>query len=91
MLYGFLLSDKYDMELNVGMLSYLNDNGSQMISTSPEDRNALIQGRNLLSGYIVNGDLPPILQNTSVCSRCYMSDSCMVLHKVIIIITLGDR
>jgi DNA replication ATP-dependent helicase Dna2 len=82
MIYTFLLSDKYKTKITDGMISYLNKNGTQFLTASEQEKKAILQQRNSLSAYFSGTSLPPLLQCVNSCSRCYVSDSCMTLHKV---------
>lgn len=83
MLYSLMLSDKYNRKISNGMLTYLTTSKSEVLETKPHERNSVIQGRNLLVQALGDPDLPPVVKNSSMCSRCSAAETCMVYHKAV--------
>lgn len=82
-LYGFLLSDKYDMPIPTTQLTYLSNNTYHYISAPDVEKRAIIMGRNALSDALLSDSLPRMLKNKNTCGRCFVSEDCFMLHKAI--------
>ena len=66
-----------------GLLFYLKTGEVSHIMTSRDDIQHLVMQRNELASHLADdAQLPPMLQSTHVCGRCYQAEACMVAHKV---------
>ena len=82
-LYNMLLSDKYDKRVNQGLLTYIKKDTSKSVEATPYDMASILNGRNKLADYLMSDKMPLMLQNESVCGRCFSKDVCMTYHKAV--------
>lgn len=83
MLYTLLASDRYDLNVHMGLLYYMEGNEMIRIPTIKNELRELIIKRNAVAGYMYSRDsLPEMLMDEYSCSRCYAKTSCFVYHKV---------
>ncbi|KAJ3182151.1 Tripartite DNA replication factor [Gaertneriomyces sp. JEL0708] len=81
-LYTLLLNDRYDVDVALGYLYYLETGELSEIPSLRDEIRLMIIKRNELAGYFVSHDkLPPMVQNAHRCKRCYVRDTCAVYHK----------
>ena len=90
MLYSLLMSQRYGVNVDTGLLLYLSVNLQEMRSVG-HSRAAvigIIMQRNSIALHIRTSrgdgrcrDLPPMIMNAHQCGRCYQKDSCMLVHK----------
>ncbi|XP_052211363.1 DNA replication ATP-dependent helicase/nuclease JHS1 isoform X2 [Diospyros lotus] len=86
MLYTLLMSERYQRTIDYGLLYYLHTNQTQGIAVQRPNLVGLIMRRNELATEILKASmtqqLPPMLQNPSICRGCRHLNSCSVYHKV---------
>jgi CRISPR/Cas system-associated exonuclease Cas4 (RecB family) len=90
MLYSLLMSQRYGVDVDTGLLLYLSSNLQEMGSVG-QNRAAvigIIMQRNSIALHIRTGrgdgrcrELPPMIMNAHQCGRCFQKDSCMLSHK----------
>ncbi|KAJ5133684.1 hypothetical protein N7526_005049 [Penicillium atrosanguineum] len=82
-LYTLLLSDRYDVDVNFGLLYYLENSRTLSIRGIRHELLQMIQVRNRLAGYIRERlSLPPMLKKARMCNRCYAKTPCLIYHKL---------
>jgi DNA replication ATP-dependent helicase Dna2 len=83
MLYTLMISDRYDVDVECGMLYYVDAKESIRVRSLRNEVRGLIIGRNELAKWIKSRDgLPEMLKSPRDCEHCYASASCLVYHKV---------
>jgi len=83
MLYSLLMSDRYDINVHMGLLYYMEANEMIRVPAIKNELRELIIKRNEVASYIYAREtLPGMLQDEHSCSRCYAKNSCFVYHKV---------
>ncbi|XP_057807552.1 DNA replication ATP-dependent helicase/nuclease JHS1 isoform X2 [Salvia miltiorrhiza] len=85
MLYTLLMSERYMMNIEYGLLYYLHTDQTQGISIRRSDLIGLIMQRNALANDLLKASttqqLPPMLQSPNVCRSCRHLNVCSVYHK----------
>lgn len=83
MLYTLLLSDRYDINIEFGLLYYMSHSlVTRVPSLQRELRNMIIQ-RNELAHYIREEvSLPPVLKNAHACGSCFGRETCFIYHRL---------
>ena len=83
MLYSLMMSDRYDVDVECGLLYYVDAMESIRVRTSRNEVRGLIMRRNELAKWIKDRNkLPGMLKSPRDCTNCYARDSCLVYHKV---------
>jgi DNA replication ATP-dependent helicase Dna2 len=83
MLYTLLMSDRYNVDVECGMLYYVDAKESIRVRGPRNEVRGLIMGRNELAKWIKSKNgLPGMLRSPRDCKNCYAADSCLVYHKV---------
>eukprot|EP00698_Gefionella_okellyi_P005877 TRINITY_DN1530_c0_g2_i1.p1 TRINITY_DN1530_c0_g2~~TRINITY_DN1530_c0_g2_i1.p1 ORF type:complete len:1295 (+),score=291.04 TRINITY_DN1530_c0_g2_i1:37-3921(+) len=84
-LYMLLMSERYDFNVDMGLLCYLRSGKMFGVRTTWSELRSIMIGRNLLAAHLVpRQSLPPLLQNqTQTCNRCNMQEVCFVFHKTV--------
>jgi DNA replication ATP-dependent helicase Dna2 len=83
MLYTLMMSDRYDVDVQCGMLYYVDAKESIRVRALRNEVRGLIMGRNELAKWIKSRDgLPKMLKSSRDCKNCYAAGSCFVYHKV---------
>ena len=83
MLYTLMMSDRYDVDVECGMLYYVDAKESIRVRALRNEVRGLIMGRNELAKWKNSpGRLPEMLRSPHDCKNCYAADSCFVYHKV---------
>ncbi|KAF9902786.1 Tripartite DNA replication factor [Linnemannia zychae] len=84
MLYTLLMRDRYDVDVQWGLLLYLKT-GEFIRVPAPKDeiRTILMQRNDMAIHEQAKLTLPPMLQRKQQCSRCFSLSSCTVLHKLL--------
>ncbi|KAI8089992.1 DNA replication factor Dna2-domain-containing protein [Halteromyces radiatus] len=84
-LYTLLLGDRYDFDVNVGVLYYSKTNSLYMVPASQSEIRSLIIARNELSAAYQRQAtaLPPMIKNFHSCQYCTMNDACTLYHKTV--------
>jgi DNA replication ATP-dependent helicase/nuclease Dna2 len=83
MLYTLLMSDRYDVEVECGVLYYVDAKESIRVRALRNEVRGIIIGRNNLASWINSKEeLPEMIKNPRDCQNCYAADSCLVYHKV---------
>ncbi|XAR54242.1 DNA helicase [Bertholletia excelsa] len=85
MLYTLLMSERYQKNVDSGLLYYLHTDQTQGISVRRSDMVGLIMRRNELANDLLRAltsqQLPPMLQSPSMCKGCRHLNVCSVYHK----------
>jgi DNA replication ATP-dependent helicase Dna2 len=82
-LYTLLLSDRYDLNITYGLLYYLEKSEVNRIQAVRHELIHMVMKRNELACYVRERlSLPPILQNSHLCGRCYARTTCLLYHKL---------
>ncbi|XP_047955543.1 DNA replication ATP-dependent helicase/nuclease JHS1 [Salvia hispanica] len=85
MLYTLLMSERYMMNIECGLLYYLHTDETRGISVKRSDLMWLIMRRNELANDLLKASttqqFPPMLQNPNVCRSCRHLNACSVYHK----------
>ncbi|KAF8252253.1 hypothetical protein K440DRAFT_393199 [Wilcoxina mikolae CBS 423.85] len=83
MLYTLLMSDRYDINVHMGLLYYMEANEMIRVPAIKNELRELIIKRNQVASYMyMRETLPEMRQDEHACSRCYAKTSCFVYHKV---------
>jgi DNA replication ATP-dependent helicase Dna2 len=97
MLYALLTAERYGVEVSSGLLYYTQTDEVVRVPTSRNELRGLFIARNEMAGYIMRrnghpggrevcGDiedfLPPTIDDSRICNRCYALDACMLYRKV---------
>ncbi|KAF9141112.1 Tripartite DNA replication factor [Mortierella sp. GBA39] len=84
MLYTLLMTDRYDVDVQWGLLLYLKT-GEFIRVPAPRDeiRTILMQRNDMAIHEQAKLTLPPMLQRKQFCGRCFSQSSCTVLHKLL--------
>ncbi|KAF9086986.1 Tripartite DNA replication factor [Mortierella sp. GBA35] len=84
MLYTLLMTDRYDVDVQWGLLLYLKT-GEFIRVPAPRDeiRTILMQRNDMAIHEQAKLTLPPMLQRKQFCNRCFSLSSCTVLHKLL--------
>ncbi|KAL5799099.1 hypothetical protein ACOSQ2_003919 [Xanthoceras sorbifolium] len=84
-LYTLLMSERYLKHIDSGLLYYLQSDQTQGITVRRSDLVGLIMRRNELANDILKAStlqqLPPMLQNPSMCKGCRHLPVCTIYHK----------
>ncbi|KAL3613640.1 hypothetical protein CASFOL_041714 [Castilleja foliolosa] len=85
MLYTLLMSERYMMNIEHGLLYYLHTDQTQGISVRRSDLIGLIMRRNELANDLFKAlttqQLPPMIQNPNMCRNCRHLSVCTIYHK----------
>ncbi|CAA0842768.1 DNA replication helicase- putative [Striga hermonthica] len=85
MLYTLLMSERYMMNIEYGLLYYLHTDQTQGVSVRRSDLIGLIMRRNELANDLLKAlttqHLPPMLQNPNICRSCRHLSVCNIYHK----------
>ncbi|KAH6793808.1 DNA replication helicase [Perilla frutescens var. hirtella] len=85
MLYTILMSERYMMNIEFGLLYYLHTDQTQGISIRRSDLIGLIMRRNELANDLLKASttqqLPPMLQSPNICRSCRHLNACSIYHK----------
>ncbi|KAL1958605.1 hypothetical protein VTO42DRAFT_4202 [Malbranchea cinnamomea] len=83
-LYCLLLSDRYDIDVNFGILYYLEVSKTYRVRAIQGEIRQMVQQRNRLAGYALHRqDLPPMLKKPHICNQCYAKSTCFAYHKLV--------
>ncbi|KAI8882764.1 Dna2-domain-containing protein [Backusella circina FSU 941] len=82
LLYTLLMSDRYDIDIEAGVLYYSKDNTFYLIPSIHRDIRSLIISRNdLATALSKQNGLPPMIRNLHQCQYCFVNNACMQYHK----------
>ncbi|XP_057549836.1 DNA replication ATP-dependent helicase/nuclease JHS1 [Amaranthus tricolor] len=85
-LYTLLLSERYMLKIDSGLLYYLSTDQTLGTSVQRSDLIGLIMRRNELAHSIIKAlsvqQLPPMLQSSNMCKGCRHLNACAIHHKV---------
>ena len=82
-LYTLLLSDRYDVDVSCGLLYYLETSEISRVQAIRHELIHMIMKRNELACFVKERlSLPPVLQNSRLCGRCYAQTTCQLYHKL---------
>lgn len=85
MLYSLLMSERYQKNVEYGLLYYLHTDQTQGIFVRRSDLIGLIMRRNELANDICKASttqqLPPMSQSPNICKGCRHLSACTVYHK----------
>lgn len=82
-LYSLLLSDRYNQDIQAGMLYSLKNEDSICVNINRETVRSVLIRRNELARYFTKHKLPSLLSRPSTCQRCYQLENCMRIHKLL--------
>ncbi|KAJ2731605.1 DNA replication endonuclease-helicase Dna2 [Coemansia sp. BCRC 34962] len=87
-LYTLLLSDKYDVDINSGLLYYPRSGEVVRVPRIDDELRALVAMRNEMVPYLTQSIAqscrpPAMLGQEFVCSRCQFQPSCFIKHRAI--------
>eukprot|EP01083_Nonionella_stella_P277847 944715_1 len=85
-MYTLMMSDRYDEEIDRGLLLYLASGDLHMVPVRRGELRPLVMKRNELASYLKDssGSLPAMLQNDEfTCRRCFSRNACFLYHKAI--------
>ncbi|KAG0000757.1 Tripartite DNA replication factor [Entomortierella chlamydospora] len=83
MLYTLLMTDRYDVDVRLGLLFYLKTGEFILVPAPHDEIRTIIMQRNEIAAYEGNLALPPMIKSTQKCGRCFSFSSCIVLHKLL--------
>ncbi|KAF9431240.1 Tripartite DNA replication factor [Podila epigama] len=84
MLYTLLMTDRYDINVQWGLLFYMKTEEFIRVSAPRDEIRTIMMHRNELAQFEENRlKLPPMLANERTCQRCFSVSSCMVMHKTV--------
>jgi DNA replication ATP-dependent helicase Dna2 len=82
-IYTLMMSDRYNLNIDNGLLAYLYSGETSQVSTVPGEIRSILVGRNLFAHYASRGALPDIIDNEYTCNKCFSADLCMISHKAL--------
>ncbi|KAJ2826894.1 DNA replication endonuclease-helicase Dna2 [Coemansia sp. 'formosensis'] len=87
-LYTLLLSDKYDVDINSGLLYYPRSGEVVRVPRIDDELRALVAMRNEMVPYLTQSTThssqpPTMLGQEFMCSRCQIQPSCFIKHRAI--------
>ncbi|KAJ1954885.1 DNA replication endonuclease-helicase Dna2, partial [Dispira parvispora] len=83
-LYTLLLTDRYDIAVESGLLYYLKTRETIVVPAVRDDLRNIMIKRNEMATYMTGRwRLPPMIQNPHVCRVCPILDTCLVYHKAL--------
>ena len=84
-LYTLLLADRYDVNVNSGLLYYMETSSMTRIPAMRNEIRHMIIQRNELACYLWDrqSQLPSVLTSPHMCGRCYAKLPCSIYHKLI--------
>ncbi|KAJ3324107.1 Tripartite DNA replication factor [Boothiomyces sp. JEL0866] len=80
-LYTLLLQDKHKIKVDKALLVYLHGNDTREVITNQNEIRGLIIARNKVAHYQATKTVPPMLDNTAACKRCFVKEVCFMYHK----------
>ncbi|KAF9960921.1 Tripartite DNA replication factor [Mortierella alpina] len=84
MLYTLLMTDRYDVDVQWGLLFYLKTGEFIRVPAPHDEIRTILMQRNEIAFYEEQKlALPPMAKSTSTCGRCFSFSSCTVLHKLL--------
>ncbi|KAF9401051.1 Tripartite DNA replication factor [Mortierella sp. AD011] len=83
MLYTLLMTDRYDVDVRLGLLFYLKTGEFLLVPAPHDEIRTIIMQRNEIAVYEGNLALPPMIKSAQKCGRCFSFSSCTVLHKLL--------
>ncbi|KAG2234303.1 hypothetical protein INT48_000753, partial [Thamnidium elegans] len=84
LLYTLLMSDRYDIDINAGLLYYSKTNSIYVIPSSRNDLRSLIISRNTLASAFNKKDyIPPMIRDSHTCQYCFVNTTCTLYHKAV--------
>jgi DNA replication ATP-dependent helicase Dna2 len=82
-LYTLLLSDRYDIQVDCGMLYYMETNKTFRVEGVRNEIRHMIIERNELACYVHDKlALPPMIKKPHLCKSCYSKPACFAYHKL---------
>ncbi|KAF9113155.1 Tripartite DNA replication factor [Mortierella sp. AM989] len=83
MLYTLLMTDRYDVDVQLGLLFYLKSGEFILVPAPHDEIRTILMQRNEIAAYEEDKlSLPPMIKNTQRCGHCFSLSSCTVLHKL---------
>lgn len=83
MIYTLLMTDRYDFEVDSGILFYAKTGDTTRVIKSRSELQSIVMGRNEMAGWLQAKKLPPMQQDLRKCQRCFAIDACTVYHKAL--------
>ncbi|KAL5598601.1 hypothetical protein BROUX41_003473 [Berkeleyomyces rouxiae] len=81
-LYTILLSDRYDIDIDTGILYYSESGSTKAIPAIRNELVHMIMKRNELSEWLRKRPLPPMTSSTNRCRTCYAKTECAIFHRL---------
>ncbi|KAJ2457052.1 DNA replication endonuclease-helicase Dna2, partial [Coemansia sp. RSA 2424] len=88
-LYTLLLADKYDVDINSGLLYYPRSGEVLRVPRIDDELRGLVVMRNAMVPYLTqsveaaSSEPPDMLGQEFMCSRCHIQPSCFIKHRAI--------
>ena len=91
MLYTLMMTDRYQRTVDAGLLYYSKTGTLHLVRSVRNEVRGLMMARNELAGYMVRRSgtgqarpaLPPTIDSKHDCSRCYVTDECMLYKRAV--------
>ncbi|KAI8968967.1 DNA replication factor Dna2-domain-containing protein [Mycotypha africana] len=84
LLYTLLMSDRYDVDIQAGVLYYSKTNSLYVVPSARSDIRLLIMARNELAvAFKHKASLPAMIKDSHTCQHCFLNDTCSIYHKAI--------
>ncbi|KAI9033833.1 DNA replication factor Dna2-domain-containing protein, partial [Phycomyces nitens] len=83
LLYTLLMSDRYDIPIDLGALFYSRSNRLFLLPALRNELMSLIITRNDLAFALEQETLPPMIKSLHNCQNCDMANTCLTNHKAI--------
>ncbi|KAI8329753.1 DNA replication factor Dna2-domain-containing protein, partial [Chlamydoabsidia padenii] len=84
-LYTLLLGDRYDIDIDTGVLYYSKTNSLYMVPALRSELRSLIMARNelALAYHRHSLELPSMIKDLHSCQYCSMGNACVIYHKAV--------
>ncbi|KAF8939862.1 Tripartite DNA replication factor [Dissophora ornata] len=84
MLYTLLMTDRYDVDVQWGLLFYLKTGDFIRVPAPHDEIRTILMQRNEIATYEEDKlSLPPMARSAQKCGRCFSFSSCTVLHRLL--------
>ncbi|KAF9972529.1 Tripartite DNA replication factor [Actinomortierella ambigua] len=82
-LYTLLMRDRYELDVQYGLLFYLKTGDFIRVPAVREEVRAIVMQRNEMALYDdTRLDLPPMIKRERTCKYCYSISTCTTMHKL---------
>ncbi|KAG0212718.1 Tripartite DNA replication factor [Mortierella sp. GBA30] len=84
MLYTLLMTDRYDVDVQWGLLFYLKTGEFIRVQAPHDEIRTILMQRNEIAYFEEQKlSLPPMVKSSQTCGRCFSFSSCTVMHKLL--------